>query len=118
MRNTPAPTLYLTLGVPPAASEEAIRKAFQRVARELHPDVVTLQAPAAMEAATARLDAANAAYNMLKSAPSRALYDAQLALLYDPCGKCKGGGQQWAVGGDTYVPCRECSGIGWWQKER
>jgi molecular chaperone DnaJ len=61
--------LYELLGVPRDADEATIKKAFRRLARELHPDVST--APDA----EARFREAAEAYEVLTNSETRALYD-------------------------------------------
>ncbi|MFT4267940.1 MAG: DnaJ domain-containing protein [Xenophilus sp.] len=61
---------YSALGVPPAASEEEIRKAYRRLARKYHPDV-------SQEAdAEARMREVNEAWEVLGDKDKRAAYDA------------------------------------------
>jgi curved DNA-binding protein CbpA len=111
---TAAPTHYRLLNVPPAAGDEEIRKAFWRLSREYHPDRAANQLDVNNRAALIR--AINEAYSVLKTTHTRAAYDKLLALRYAPCGRCKGAGQRWGVGGDSYVLCGECQGAGWWEK--
>jgi molecular chaperone DnaJ len=61
--------LYELLGVPRDADESAIKKAFRRVARELHPDV------SSEPDAEARFREAAEAYEVLTNSETRALYD-------------------------------------------
>lgn len=111
-----APTHYRLLRVPPAAGDEEIRKAFWRLSREYHPDRGGNLLDVTNRAALIR--AINEAYSVLKTPHTRAAYDTLLALRYAACSLCKGAGQRWGVGGDSYVPCRECQGVGWWEKGR
>src|SRR6187397_3064308 len=60
---------YDVLGVPRAASDAEIKKAFRKLARELHPDVS--QEPDAQ----ARFRAVAEAYEVLSKAETRQLYD-------------------------------------------
>ncbi|HEX6762436.1 MAG TPA: J domain-containing protein [Gaiellaceae bacterium] len=61
--------LYEVLGVPRNADEATIKKAFRRLARELHPDVST------EPDAEARFREAAEAYEVLANGETRALYD-------------------------------------------
>jgi molecular chaperone DnaJ len=61
--------LYELLGVPRDADEAAIKKAFRRLARELHPDV------SSEPDAEARFREAAEAYEVLTNSETRALYD-------------------------------------------
>ena len=65
--------LYHLLGVDPGASDDTIKKAYRKLARETHPDRV--QAPE-KEAAEARFKEITAAYETLSDPRSRAEYDA------------------------------------------
>ena len=67
-----ARTYYELLGVAPDATTAAIRKAYLRLASQLHPD----RNPAAD--ASARFAEVATAYNVLADPERRALYDAQL----------------------------------------
>jgi molecular chaperone DnaJ len=60
---------YEVLGVPQTADDEQIRRAFRRLARDLHPDVS--ESPKADE----RFREVSAAYNVLSRPRSRFLYD-------------------------------------------
>jgi molecular chaperone DnaJ len=60
---------YATLGVPRTASDAEIKKAFRRLARELHPDVS--EAPDAQE----RFREVAEAYEVLSKSETRELYD-------------------------------------------
>jgi molecular chaperone DnaJ len=60
---------YEVLGVPKTADGEQIRRAFRRLARELHPDV------SASPEADERFREVSAAYNVLSQPRSRFLYD-------------------------------------------
>lgn len=61
---------YLVLGVPRSASDEDIRKAFRKLARESHPDV-NPNNPSAVE----RFKKISAAYDLLGDTEKRAKYD-------------------------------------------
>ena len=60
---------YELLGVPRDADEAAIKKAFRRLARELHPDV------SAAPEAEARFREVTEAYEVLSNSETRAVYD-------------------------------------------
>ncbi len=60
---------YEVLGVPRAANGEAIKRAFRRLARELHPDV------SASPEAGERFRELSAAYTVLSNPRARSLYD-------------------------------------------
>jgi curved DNA-binding protein len=62
---------YVTLGVSRSATDEEIRKAFRRLARETHPDVAHDQPQA-----EARFREVNEAYEVLGDRDKRAKYDA------------------------------------------
>lgn len=61
---------YAALGVAKTASDEEIRKAYKRIARESHPDLNPGDPKA-----EARFKAASAAYDLLKDAEQRARFD-------------------------------------------
>src|SRR5215475_15175390 len=65
-----AQTPYEVLGVKPDASDDAIRKAYRKLAKELHPDLN----PGKPEA-EARFKAVTAAYDILSDADKKARYD-------------------------------------------
>jgi curved DNA-binding protein CbpA len=109
-----APTYYRIFNVPPAASDEDIKKAFWRLSRDYHPDRSTSDLDRVNRERLIR--ELNEAYSTLKSPVERASYDRLLALRYTPCALCKGTGHRWGVGTDTHVPCRECAGAGWFVK--
>jgi molecular chaperone DnaJ len=67
--SSPARDFYDVLGVPRTADSDAVRQAYRRRARELHPDVSP--APDAEE----RVRELNAAYAVLSDSQSRMLYD-------------------------------------------
>lgn len=67
------PNHYATLGVERSASTDEIRKAFQTLAKELHPD-----ANPSKDAAS-RFQAAKEAYDVLRSDAKRQSYDAIFA---------------------------------------
>ena len=66
----PTQTPYEVLGVKPEASAEEIRKAYRKLAKELHPDLN----PGKPEA-EARFKSVTAAYDLLSDADKRARYD-------------------------------------------
>ena len=61
---------YAVLGVAKTASQDEIKKAYRKIARENHPDLKPGDA-----AAEERFKAANAAYELLKDAEQRARFD-------------------------------------------
>lgn len=66
------PTHYQTLNVAPGATQEAIRKAYRSIAKQLHPDVN------AEAGAQARFAAVAIAYEVLSDPEQRREYDLQL----------------------------------------
>ena len=77
---------YDVLGVSPDATPEQIKKAYRRLARELHPDVAT------GEGAEDRFKEVSRAYEVLSNADKRAMYDRGV----DPT--APGGGQGFGAG--------------------
>ena len=71
---TERPTLYGTLGVPPGATPEEIKKAFRRLALQWHPD--TCKEPDA----AAQFRALREAYDVLADSQQRRRYNAGLQL--------------------------------------
>lgn len=72
---------YDVLGVAPTASAEEIRRAYVRLARTHHPDVV---APEERDAAEQRMRAINEAWAVLGSAERRAAVDDEAARTFRP----------------------------------
>lgn len=68
-----SPTHYETLGVAPDAEQGQIKAAYRAIVKVTHPDLVP-----PTEATTARLLAAQAAYDVLSSPADRAAYDEAL----------------------------------------
>src|SRR5207342_3775968 len=66
---TPDPDLYALLGVPHDADPDAIKKAYRRLARQLHPDVNP--DPATQE----KFKEVSRAYEILSDPQKRAVYD-------------------------------------------
>ena len=66
---TPDPDLYALLGVPADADSDAIKKAYRRLARQLHPDVNP--DPATQE----KFKEVSRAYEILSDPQKRAVYD-------------------------------------------
>jgi len=71
-----AANAYLTLGVPPDASEQTIRAAYRRSALASHPDKLAKGASAARrEAAVTRMELVNEAYASVGDPDARRAYD-------------------------------------------
>jgi curved DNA-binding protein len=85
---------YKVLGVPRNASQEDIRKAFRKLAREHHPDVA-----ADKKAAEARFKEINEANEVLGDPEKRARYDEMGATWNQPQARRPGTGPQWGAGG-------------------
>ncbi|MGI8660513.1 MAG: DnaJ domain-containing protein, partial [Thermoleophilaceae bacterium] len=88
---------YELLGVPRGAGEGEIKKAFRRVARELHPDVNSHD-PEAEE----KFKAAAEAYEVLSDADRRAVYDRHGWDGLDSRGFQPGGGQGFGSFSDIF----------------
>src|SRR5687768_10373469 len=73
-------THYDTLGVPPAASADEIRRAYHRLARSLHPDRHVGSSPERAATTARRMQEVNVAWTVLSNPASRDLYDADLRL--------------------------------------
>lgn len=71
---------YKILGVPRTATEDEIRKAFTRQARQCHPDKVKNKTEAEREEASKKMQELNAALSVLTDEKKRAQFDAG----YDP----------------------------------
>ena len=61
---------YAALGIPKSSSAEDIRKAYRKLAKELHPDVRPND-----KASEERFKRVTAAFNLLTDAPLRARFD-------------------------------------------
>ena len=70
----PGPTHYDTLRVPPSASDDVVRDAYRRLAREHHPD----RAATGSAAGAVSMPEINEAYRVLSDPARRAVYDASL----------------------------------------
>lgn len=68
-------THYDLLGVAPEASADEIRRAYRRLARQVHPDAQPRAEPAAVIAAQRRMAALAAAYAVLADPDRRLAYD-------------------------------------------
>lgn len=64
---------YMILGIAPDASADAVRRAYHRLVRESHPDLVVAQGlpPECIALATARLSRINAAYEQIARREAR-----------------------------------------------
>ena len=69
---------YKTLQVDPEAEDEVIAAAYRRLARKYHPDVA--QDPAAAAAASERMTALNAAWELIGDPERRAAFDRRRAV--------------------------------------
>lgn len=103
-------THYQVLGVDRGASHEEVRTAYQGLARRMHPDRNggTAEANSAFAEVTS-------AYAVLSDPKRRKQYDANLDLLTEPCGKCKGKGRvgrQKGFGKKEFSTCDACQGSG------
>lgn len=74
-----SPSYYERLGVVPTATIEEIKTAYKSIVRKIHPDQHTGEAD--KKSATAELVQVNKAYEVLENPSSKALYDAQFAIL-------------------------------------
>lgn len=72
-------THYDVLGASPHASVEDLRRAYLRLARELHPDRTMGRADGESERAARRMQEVNEAWRVLREPASRAAYDRWLA---------------------------------------
>lgn len=104
-------THYETLGVARTASAEELSEAFKELARKHHPDAqVGKKRPSKVSFADI-----SAAYSTLKDPAKRRQYDAELALLNEPCPTCKGAGKTFRSKGFTgrvETTCTKCNGSG------
>jgi hypothetical protein len=74
------PTHYETLGVPPAASNEEIRRAYRNLAQRFHPDRHLQSAPSDAARASEKMREINQAWQVLSDAGARQHYDLELSL--------------------------------------
>ena len=85
---------YEVLGIKKSASEDEIKKAFRRMAKENHPDLHPDD-----KAAEARFKEVNEAYEVLSDADKRSKYDSYGHAAFDPNGFAGGGGFGGGFGG-------------------
>ncbi|HUG83564.1 MAG TPA: J domain-containing protein, partial [Euzebya sp.] len=104
MSSSLAPDHYATLGVDQSAPHAAIRTAYRRVMRTVHPDVARDD-----PTATAQALAANTAWAVLRDPAQRALYDRQRAGGDPPAERAATGHvvPSWAVGGVRPVTAQQ-----------
>ena len=76
----PAPTFYDILGVSRSASTDEIKKAYRKLAFDLHPDRHVGASAEEVERLTVRMSEASEAYEVLSDQSLRAEYDARLRL--------------------------------------
>jgi DnaJ-class molecular chaperone len=114
-------THYETLGVDRSATDDEIRAAFMALAKKHHPDALVTVIRNRKVVSGSRAQAArdftdmSAAYSVLKDPAKRKAYDAELALLYPPCGACEGKGRTYRSKGFTgrvATTCSACNGSG------
>jgi len=103
---------YKTLGVAKSASKDEIRKAYRKLAKELHPDVRPGD-----KAAEEKFKTATAAFNLLSDAEKRAAYDrGEIDAEGNPRGPFAGAGAAGPFGGGQrgggYHSYRTSSGEG------
>lgn len=101
-------THYQTLGVPPSASAEFIRKAYLELSRKHHPDK--------SGGSTAKFQEITFAYSQLKDPPRRKAYDDKIKLFRTACSVCDGEGVRWKQKGFNErkaITCVTCHGEGY-----
>jgi hypothetical protein len=81
------PTHYETLGVPPTASPEEIRRAYRQQARQYHPDRHLQSSPTAAASAATRMAEVNHAWSVLSDPATKEHYDLELALVRAKAGR-------------------------------
>jgi DnaJ-class molecular chaperone len=86
---------YTVLGVPRTASEDEIRRAYRKLAKELHPDMN----PANRASAEERFKKVSAAYDIVGDAEKRGQYDRGEI---DAAGEARRGFQRTYAGGSPY----------------
>lgn len=100
-------TLYSVLGLPPAATDLAIKKRYHDLAWSKHPDRGGLADEFAKIAEAGRT---------LTDQELRSQYDAWLKVMKDPCPTCEGRGLRYISLSFTVSVtrrCDACSGEGW-----
>ena len=107
-------THYEVLGVTISSRPGDIYKAWQQLARKMHPD-----RNGGTKEATEAFAELSCAYGVLADIEARKRYDLALSLTTDPCSKCGGTGKTWKQKGFTakiYAICPACKGAGRAQK--
>lgn len=104
-------TYYATLGVHASSTEEEIKLAYARAAREQHPDK---GGDADTFAKTAE------AYSAIRTPKARATLRARLVFIGDACPACEGFGYRLRMraAGAEYFACTPCGGAGYMPRLR
>lgn len=108
-------THYEALGVSSSATDQEVRDAFHAIASRTHPDKWPKRmTPKAAVKLSAEWQAAQAAYNAIKTPKRRAAYDKEIALLAKPCLFCDGKSFTQTRTGFrvTNTECKACKGTG------
>lgn len=107
---------YQSLGIHRAVSNEEVKAAWQKLSRELHPDVHAAEQTSEEQEMQSKLFAElTEAYSVLRDPKSRVAYDRRLAVLGDKCDKCGGHGFTTKTKGFTKreaIPCQVCAATG------
>ncbi len=107
---------YKTLGVFRGCTDEAVKAAWDRLRRELHPDALMHEPGFDAARAAEKFQEAREAYVALASLPLRELHLKWMVMFCEPCADCSCSGRIIRLGKPSR-PCPRCGGSGYLDPE-